>query len=353
VNQVLAAWRPWVGNFAAVTMLLALVSGCPTNTPPPQDNWNLVLSGLPGGLLSVSGTAATDVIAVGADPNDGRGPLVLHYDGEQWTRRDSGASDDLWWISDRLVGDSFFMVGENGLALRFRPASGVFEQPATPGDATLFGVWGIRPENVIAVGGDVSEPDTSGVIWRFDGTTWTAVDVTSIDPDGIPVLFKVWGRSENEIYAVGARGVILRYDGANWTQLASPTTRSLFTVHGNDDLVVACGGAQSGVIIESTGGAFVDATPVATLQMNGAFAPPTGDSVTVGREGAIAFRRSDGWGSEDTGLNLDVILDYHAAWIDPDGGIWAVGGNIAGEPRTEGVLSYFGAADIGTEVLNE
>ncbi len=353
MKQGLTTWSGRLGNFAAVAVLLALVSGCPTGTPPPQADWNRVLSGLPGGLLSVSGTSATDVIAVGANSNDGRGPLVLHYDGEQWTRLNSGASDDLWWISDRRVGDSFFMVGENGLALRFRPDSGAFEQPVTPGNATLFGVWGVRPENVFAVGGDVSEPDTSGVIWRYDGATWTAVDVASIDPDGIPALFKVWGRNESEIYAVGARGAILRYDGLTWTQLASPTTRSLFTVHGNDDLVIACGGAQSGVIIESTGGAFVDVTPAATLQMNGGFAPSTGDSITVGREGAIAYRRSGAWENEDTGLNLDVILDYHAAWIDPDGGVWAVGGNIAGEPRSEGLLSYFGAADIATEVVDE
>lgn len=344
-------------------LLTALIAGCPGNTPAPQNGntngngddtngkrWSLVLSGQPAGLLSASGTSAADVYAVGADPGDGSGPLILHYDGQRWTRLVSGAASDLWWVSDRQVGDSFFMVGENGLVLRYRPSTDAFEEQQTPGDATLFGIWGVRPDNVWAAGGDVNDPDTSGVIWHYDGTAWTAADVTAIDAAGIPVLFKVWGRSEDEIYAVGARGVILRYDGTSWTQLDSPTTRTLFTVHGNPALVVATGGAQSGVIVESTGGAFADVTPAGALQMNGAFAPPAGDAVAVGREGAVALRRSGAWVNEDTGLGLDVTLDYHAAWIDQEGGIWAVGGSIVGEPRTDGVLSYFGGEQIATQL---
>ncbi len=337
-----------------MVQLIAL-TGCPTNTTPPdpEAEWKLALSQLPGGLLSVSGNSATDVYAVGADPDDDLGPLVVHYDGQRWTRLRSGACEDLWWITDRQVGDSFFLVGENGLVLRYRPATGEFERQTTPGTETLFGVWGVQPTNLFAVGGDIDELDTSGVIWQFDGSTWTAVDVTAINPAGIPVVYKVWGRSEDEIYAVGARGIILRYDGATWTQLESPTTRTLFTVHGSNDVVVGVGGAQSGVIIESTGGSFVDVTPPDTLQMNGAFVVPDGESITVGREGAVAFRRAGQWANENTGLNLDVILDYHAAWADSEGGIWAVGGNIVGEPRTDGVLAYFGTRDVATELVDD
>ena len=58
-----------------------------------------MLQALPGALLSISGTSPTDVYAVGADPEDGRGPLVVHYDGASWERLDSGATGDLWWIS--------------------------------------------------------------------------------------------------------------------------------------------------------------------------------------------------------------------------------------------------------------
>jgi len=334
---------------------MASISGCPGGgaTPPPQgQRWQLVLSELAGGLLSVSGTAGDDVYVVGADPHDGPGPQVIHYDGQRWTRLDTGVSGDLWWITDRRVGDSFFMVGDGGLALRYRPASGAFEPLDTPTEATLFGVWGARPDNVLAVGGDESNPDASGVILRFNGTTWSAEDLTTTHPDGFPLLFKVWGRSDSEVYAVGARGVILRYDGAVWTTLPSPTTRSLFTVHGTDDLIVACGGSQSGVIVESTGGGFTDVSFEGVLQMNGASAS-TERVVTVGREGAVAFRGAGGWANQDTALNLDLVFDYHAAWIDPTGGVWVAGGNIIGTPRTEGLVVYYGAADVGTELISE
>lgn len=331
------------------TAVYGLLGGCPQT--PSEPAWQLVLSDLAGGLLSVSGTSSTDVYAVGADPGDGGGPLVLRYNGSGWSRLQSGASGDLWWITDRLVGDSFFMGGENGLILRFRPSSGAFETQTTPGTETIFGVWGERAERVFAVGGDVNEPDTSGVIWLYDGAQWTKQDTSALGASGIPVLYKVWGRSESEVYACGARGTLLRFDGANWTALPTPTTRTLFTVHGNDSLVVACGGAQSGVIVESTGAAFANVTPAGALQMNGVFVPPSGAPITVGLEGAIAFRGDSGWASDETGLNLDLALDYHAAWIDPQGGIWAVGGNIRGEPRTDGVLAHFGTDTIKSTVL--
>jgi hypothetical protein len=65
----------------------------------------------------------------------------------------------------------------------------------------------------------------------------------------------------------------------------------------------------------------------------------------------VAFRREGAWGNEATGLNLNTTLDYHAAWADPSGGIWAVGGNIVGDPRTDGILAYFGTGEVGSEVI--
>ena len=346
--------------YAVVVVLTLWATGACTNTrDAPNANmndtptWQLVLQDLPAGLLSASGTSASDIYAVGTDPDDGLGPYVVHFDGQGWTRLNTAASGDLWWISTPMVGDSFFMAGAGGLILRHRPASGQFEQYTTPGDETLFGIWGTDVRHVFAVGGDLGEPDTGGVVWLFDGTAWTAQDLSSVNPEGTPTLFKVWGRSANEVYAVGGRGVILRFDGKSWTQLASPTTRSLFTVHGNDTQVVACGGAQSGVIIELMGDSFTDVTPPGTLQMNGTFVPPSGNSVTVGREGAVAFRSEAGWENHNSGLNLDPILDYHAAWGDPDGGIWAVGGNIVGPPGSDGILVYYGTQEVGTELVQD
>ena len=54
-------------------------------------------SGLPGALTSVWGTAADDVWAVGSDPGDGSGPMVLNFDGQRWFQLETGHSGDLWW----------------------------------------------------------------------------------------------------------------------------------------------------------------------------------------------------------------------------------------------------------------
>jgi len=315
-------------------------------------SWQLVLNNLSGGLLSVSGTSASDIYVVGADPGDGKGPLVIHYDGLQWTRLDSGASGDLWWISDRLIGGSFYMGGEGGLLMRYTPSTGQFQPFTTPGTDTVFGVWGDSASDIVACGGDISDPDDSGFVWRFNGAQWASEDLSAINPAGIPVGFKVWGRSANEVYVCGGRGLMLLYGGASWMQLATGTTRTLFTVHGNGGLAVGCGGAQSGVLVEKNGNAFSDVAPPGLLQMNGVFVSPGGTAITVGREGSVAFRGATGWEIQNTGLNLDLLLDYHAAWIDPAGGIWAVGGNIAGEPRTSGVVSYYGTGMIGTTLID-
>ena len=81
--------------------------------------------------------------------------------------------------------------------------------------------------------------------------------------------------------------------------------------------------------------------------MNGVFVPPDGRAVAVGFEGAIALRRSDRWELADSGL--DNILDFHATWIDPDGGVWAVGGDLS--DLTRGTLAYGGKETIGSEIL--
>jgi hypothetical protein len=341
---------------AAFILLTSTVCGptepCddPTNSDCSQATWQLVLHDLPGGLLSVSGTSSSDVIAVGNDPQDDRGPLVVHYDGQSWTRLETGASGDLWWISDRPIGGDFFLTGEGGLILRYRPSTGEFETFETPGSETIFGVWGLEQQDIVAVGGDLNAFDTGGVIWHFDGSAWTDVDVSAIDPAGIPVMFKVWGRSPTELYAVGARGAVLLFDGSGWTRLDSPTQRTLFGVYGDSQLVVASGGAQSGVIIENAAASFTDVTPQATLQMNGAVVTPAGTAYTVGREGAVAIRSASGWTAVDTGLNLDPILHFHGPWSDPDGGLWAVGGNLDREPVDLGMLVYYGQETIGTEL---
>lgn len=309
-----------------------------------------VLSGLPAALLSITGTSSNDVYAVGADPGDGFGPYLLRYDGTRWRRLNTGATGDLWWISVTPIGGAFYMAGENGLILRYDPATGEIERQATPGNALLFGIWGTDPRHIWAVGGDPENEDAGGVVWRYDGVRWVAdADLARIRPEGIPTLYKVWGRSENEVYASGRLGVVFLFDGVRWSQLENRLTRPLFTIHGNDSLVAAVGGIGDGVIVEREGSSMVDRTVRGAPQMNGIFVPPRGAAVTVGVAGSLALRTSDGWELRNTGLN--TILDFHSVWVDPEGGIWAVGGNLASD-LNQGLLAYGGTRTIGSEFVD-
>jgi len=94
---------------ALLALLLATVAcdddddaGAMTETDagqkPEPEPWQLVFEELEPSLMSVSGSAADDVWAVGADARDGSGALVLHYDGERWQRMSTGVEADLWWV---------------------------------------------------------------------------------------------------------------------------------------------------------------------------------------------------------------------------------------------------------------
>ena len=304
-----------------------------------------VLDDLPAALLSVSGTGPKDIYAVGADPRDGRGPLVLHYDGAGWERLDSGATGDLWWISVAPIGGDFFLAGDGGLVLQYDPDTRRFTRHTTPGTQRVFGIWGPAANDIWAVGADVDNPDGGGVIWHFDGTTWRALDLSGVREGGVPQLFKVWGRASDDVYAVGFRGSVLHWNGSAWsvvdTTAANPNKRQLFTVHGTAALAGMVGGFfAEGLLLERGGNDAVRAvTPSGSPQLNGVFFPPDGRGVAVGNGLAVATRDENGWSTVDEGSD-DQGRDFHAVWVDGEDGIWAVGGDLA--DLVNGVLRYGG-----------
>ncbi len=347
------AWLIW-GMLAACSWV---VMGGTCASPSPNDddgsmdgdepNEQLVFEGLNAALLSISGTSGEDVYAVGADPGDGVGPYVLHYDGQTWSRLETGASGDLWWISVPSINGVFFMAGAGGLVLRFDSGTGAFERFDTPGDDIGFGVWAADNDQAWVVGGDLDNEDAGGFIWRFDGNTWAVQNLSNVLPDGVPTLYKVWGRSADDVYAVGRLGVVLHFDGTDWSLVETDTTRTLFTVSGNASTVIAVGGFADAVIQELEGTSFVSADAGQFPQLNGVFVPPTGEAVAVGFNATIVRRADTGWELLPTAL--PTVRDFHAAWVDPAGGIWAVGGNLSTE-LDQGILAYIGTETISTTV---
>ncbi|HUI28317.1 MAG TPA: hypothetical protein VL403_19710 [Candidatus Kryptonia bacterium] len=340
----------------------AITPATPTLTPTPLSlplqPMRLILEGQPAALLSISGTSAADVYAVGADPQDGTGPYVLHYDGQNWHRLKTHSTGSLWWISVTPIDGSFYMAGENGVVLRYQPSTQTFTPLPSLGAATqLFGVWGTDANQIWAVGRALSNGPSSGVMWRFDGAKWTLdTGIAALLSQSPLAFYKVWGRDANDLYVVGQQGdeqgLVFHFDGAVWTQSAvdlngaSPASSPLFTVHGNDTQVVAVGGFFSGLILELQGASFANVAPEETVQMNGVFIRPDGSGVAVGIAGALGFRGIAGWQYQ----RLNITLDFHGAWVDPEGGVWAVGGDLT-TALNQGILAYGGVETIGSNIL--
>ena len=319
---------------AAVSALVALLVGCDP-TPVAEPPFQIALQDLPAGLLSVHGRSARDVWTVGGAVDDGAGePLVLHYDGEMWERRSTGiVGRDLWWVH-ALSDGTVLMGGERGTILRY--AGSAFTEMTTPSASPIvFGIWAAAPDDAWAVGGAGA---SNGFAWHWDGASWEVVPL----PAGFSgaALFKVWGRASDDVWICGLSGTLMHWDGSALSLVESGTTRSLFTVHVSLDEAVAVGGAGSGVLIARDSSAeWHDVAPALVPQMNGVWITED-DGYSVGISGQVLRRRGGVWDFEDTGTIIP--LDLHGVWMDPDGGVWTVGGNIVSEPLTDGIVVHRG-----------
>jgi len=334
LRQIRARSLLLVSSFVLLGTLLA-ACGSGGEGSAGEDGWQTVMSDLPEALTSVWGTSATDIWAIGADP-EGAGNSVRHFDGAQWQKLATGFVGDLWWVYG-FAGGSVFFAGDDGLILRY--AGGVFERMATPGNATVYGIWGTSEDDLWAVGGNVNG---GAFAWRYDGTAWT-------EAEGFPPvlvrsasLFKVWGSATDDVWLVGTGGTILHYDGARLTQVASGTTRDLFTVAGEGGLVAAVGGFGTGVIVENDGSGWKDGSPAGIPHVVGVWLGGE-RGYAVGIEGAVLERRDGTWTALDTGIEVRGAL--HSVWVDPDGGIWAVGGQVLSPPLVNGVMIHKSSAN--------
>lgn len=315
---------------------LACIAGCEPDPGAPSKRWEHVLSDLPGALLGVWGSGADDVFAVGADV--GEGPWVLHFDGERWRRLSTGATGTLWWVSGTSRAGRVWMSGQAGLVLRYDRDRDAFARvEGVPAGVTVFGVFEVGGE-VWAVGGEAS--GSVGHAYQLQGDVFVEDAWIPSEVEEAGHFFKVWGRAPDDLWIVGLGGKMLHRDAGGWRAIDTPTGRRLFTVHGNATIAVAVGGFATGLVVEAIGDTLVDATPPALKQLNGVWVEADGTVVAVGVEGSVRERRGSIW-STPSGLPT-TLDDYHAVYVDPDGGVWAVGGFLVVEPQKDGMLLHYG-----------
>jgi hypothetical protein len=322
-------------------VLLVWMAGCTDkgDDSGSAEGWTTVVEDADNAFLSITGSSATDVYAVGADP--GTGPGVVHYDGSSWTTLATGSTGDLWWVT-RVGADSLWMGGADGRVLHYVPSTNTFTEAVTDSSITVFGLWGASDTEVWAVGGDINATSAGAAIWRWDGKAWTEMSLPEDAANEIAV-YKIWGRASDDIYAVGTGGIGLHWDGKAWSSLTTGTTSSLFTVSGSATETWAVGGAFSGTIVHESGGTWSDETPSLAPQFNGIDA--TGSApVAVGISGAVYERTGGAWSADPRGAV--TLYDLHGVWVDPDGGIWTVGGKLSSFPLDHGIMAYGGEADV-------
>lgn len=314
----------------AAACLLALGCGGGAST----ESWTLVHEADPAAMLAVWGTSADDVWVVGSRRELAGGPTIYRYDGSAWTQLDSGhTSLDLWWVFGFEGGDVFF-GGSGGTILRYR--GGTFERMTTPRmSGTIFGIWGTAPDDVWAVGTAVA---AGAIVWHFDGTSWAEVP----QPAGVPSsVFKVAGRSADDVWMSAASGVALHKDANALTLANTGASGPLFSIATTSSAIYAVGGNPGqGEIVESTGGAWTPVTLANPARWRGVASGPDDVVYVAGEVGTVGRKVGSTWERVDQDLTQ---WNFHAVWVDPDGGFWGVGGDFDRPDPEEGFILHFGA----------
>lgn len=316
--------------------LLSLVFLLGCGSDARTASWQLLASGQSAALLAVWGTTASDVWVVGGRSELAGAPTVLRHEGDAWTRVDAGVRGvDLWWVFGFDGGD-VFLTGSGGTILRHR--NGQFERMTTPRSGILFGLWGAAPNDLWAVGaGD----DGKGIVWRYNGAEWREVAL----PSGVPALvLKVHGQWSEDVWISCAGGVTLHWDGASLTRVATPVTSSLFSIVTTPQTVIAVGGSAGVGDILEHGTAGWTAQPTLVPVAWRGVAAGADRAYAVGEAGAVAQRTDAGWSVMTQPVTQ---LAFHAAWVDPEGGLWGVGGMFDTIPLTlGGFLTFYGTTLI-------
>lgn len=309
----------------------------------------LIADGLGAPLFTISATSTDDIWVAGA--KDTSGPQLHHLSNGAWGRVDAaGISDDLWWLWDDGIG-TLWAGAEHGTIVHIDKATGTLTPEVIADPAYIFfGIWGSGPSDIWAVAGDPAV-DLPGAIYHFDGSAWTLAATASATASGIERgAFKVWGRAANDVYVVGTGALSMHWDGATWTDQVSPLYEgvTLFTVTGDASGTMAVGG-QGNAAAQSwnASGGIDDVTPPPTALAPGfigVFDHPSHDPVASASTGAL-WRYTAGTWAADTCTPASAH-GLHAVWVDDDGGIWAVGGDLTN--LDDGVMIYSGDLTVPT-----
>ncbi|HSS03022.1 MAG TPA: hypothetical protein VLM79_38435 [Kofleriaceae bacterium] len=319
----------------------ACAAACATSNDDAPAAWSTVFSELDRVALSVWSGHPDDVYIVGGGLGaSGASALALHWDGSRWRDLAPGREQTLWWVTGVPEHpNDVWMVGEAGTVLRWDGTS--FVSIASPTQATLFGAWAAAPDDVWIVGGipGAGKAVDNDVVLHWDGQHLVRDDTL---PRRGTALLKVWGSDPGELWVVGEHGALWHRTQGRWDD-HSMTSSTLFSVHGcGRDDVYAVGGSQ---LLHFDGSAWSQVGPSIYGSAIGVVCGRSGALITGAGGLKLRWDRLSGAWHDDQ-LVAPWDTDFHAAWIDAEGGNWVAGGNFnqasQDVPRV-GIVAYYGA----------
>jgi hypothetical protein len=243
-------------------------AGWEWQNPVPQGN----------SLHAVWGSAGNDVFAVGD------AGTILHYDGTNWSRMESGTTNYLYSIWGNAA-DDVYAVGASGTILHYNGISWFPMASGTTND--LLGIWGSSVNDIFAVG--YAAPGWN--VLHYDGTSWSLMMASWL---GL-IVNGIWGSAGNDVFAVGyAYGYdyIAHYDGTSWSFGGAGTHNILTAVWGSSGSdVFAVGYADPATSILHYDGSiwsrFLDELSYNLGEFNGIWGSAAHDVLFVGQDGAV------------------------------------------------------------------
>jgi photosystem II stability/assembly factor-like uncharacterized protein len=251
----------WTEETTTATVPLTDVGGAPEGGPVFAVGWDgTILARDPTtatwGPASRTATTSRDLFGVHlVAPDDGLlvgdAGAVLGWDGGAWSPVDFAVESELSgdlvrprtalagvWSAD---GRRWIMTGAGGQSFRSRNGVARFESLDTRESIPLRGVWGPDPGTTYTVG-------LEGIVlrltnrWRRDGADL---------PDAF--LFGIWGRSDDDITAVGWQGTLLRRFEGTWRTETAEREVDLRDVWVDDGTGRAFAVGARGTILTRTG----------------------------------------------------------------------------------------------------
>jgi hypothetical protein len=293
--------------FDAVAMPAPLIlhfDGAQWSTQLADTNLSLVQ------LRGITGTS-TQVTTFGGSCG---GVFLAVFDGTTWRPARgndcSGTTDEFTSVSIRSATESFrvFRYTANGTALGNVDRYGGGSLTSWNLSFPLYAVWAAPATEAWTVG------DRGGVS-HYDGTAWSNQSSGTTRN-----LVAVWGSSTHQIFAAGDSGVVVAYDGSVWAPQNSRTTAALHAVQGSSPTDVFAVGA-SGTIVHFDGTSWTPQASGSIQDLYGLWVRSPSDVYAVGNAGTLLHYDGVRW------INLDLgsPMNCRGIWGSSPTDIFVVG----------------------------